>query len=296
VNALLIGSVSSSLHALDALLGNDVVLTGVLGLDESARSGVADYHDLRDASERAGVPFQSFQKIDEPTVERFIRTHQPDLLWVIGLSQLVPGRLIRIARHGGVGFHPTMLPKGRGRAPVAWTILRQERAAVTLFFLNDEPDSGDIIAQREVPVLRDDYSEDLIARTNKTLREVIAELAPAIRSGNLPRTPQDHSLATVYARRSPADGLIDWKQSTEEIYRLIRAAGRPYAGAFMSVGNQKLTIWRARPAQSTEIPTQYGRNQAGSVLRIDPMRGMLVRTTDGALWLTETSVRASDDA
>ena len=104
--------------------------------------------------------------------------------------------LLSRARHGAVGFHPTLLPAGRGRAPVAWTILRGARAAVSLFHISDEADAGDLIVQREVPVLPDDYSEDLIARTNRELHRVVLDLAPRIRAGDLPRSSQDHARAT----------------------------------------------------------------------------------------------------
>ena len=129
MNVALMGSVSSSWHALDALIRGGVEVTGVLGVDESHAERISDYRSLRDRAAQARVPFHSFVKVSEPDVESFLKAHAPDLLWVIGLSQLVPQRLIDIAPAGGVGFHPTMLPEGRGRAPVAWTILRGARAA-----------------------------------------------------------------------------------------------------------------------------------------------------------------------
>lgn len=284
MNVALIGSVSSSRYTLDALVRNGVELTCVCGVDESRAERIGDYHSLREPAGRAGIPFLSFVKVGEPEVEAFIRQHPPDLIWVIGLSQMVPERIITIARQGGVGFHPTMLPEGRGRAPVAWTILLNRRAAVNLFFLTDEPDAGDILIQREVPVLPDDYSEDLIQRTNDALEEAIAELAPMIRTGHLPRTPQDRGKATYYGKRTPADGLIDWSQSTDQIYRLIRAAGRPYLGAFGHVDGFKITIWRARPVEAIDT---LPRGVAGEILLIDPKEGVSVRTGDGAIQLTE---------
>ncbi|MCH7873509.1 MAG: hypothetical protein IID33_17565, partial [Planctomycetes bacterium] len=81
--------------------------------------------------------------------------------------------------------------------------------------------------------------------TIEVLHEVILELAPAIKSGTLTRTPQDHAQATYYPKRTPADGLIDWSKSTDDVYRLIRAAGRPYPGAFSFLPDTKVTIWRA---------------------------------------------------
>lgn len=284
MNVALMGSVSSSWHALDALIRGGVKVTAVLGVDESKAERISDYRSLRELATTAGIPFQSFVKVSEPEVQVFLKAHTPDLLWVIGLSQLVPQRMIKIARVGGVGFHPTMLPEGRGRAPVAWTIVLGARAAANLFFLADEPDAGDIIVQREVPVLPDDYSEDLIHRTNLVLAEAILELAPRLRSGDIPRTPQDHSKATYYAKRTPADGLIDWSATTDQVFRLIRAAGRPYPGAFTHSKRRKLTVWRGMPA---ELPDETGAAQPGCVLTSTDTGHVLVATGDGALRLTE---------
>lgn len=287
MNVALIGSVSSSYTALDALIRGGVEITGVLGLDESRAELVSDYRSLRPLADQAGLAFQSFVKIEEPGVTEFLERHPCDLLWVIGLSQLVPDDMISLARHGGVGFHPTRLPRGRGRAPVAWTILLGEPAAVSLFYLAADPDAGDIIAQREVEINIHDYSDDLIQRTNEVLCSVVLDLAPRIRDGNMPRTPQDDSRATYYAKRTKADGLIDWNQSTESIYRLVRAAGRPYPGAFGDVAGRKLTIWRAYPADAEQLTTAPVTAGPGDVLETDPTAGTLVRTGDGGIWLTQ---------
>lgn len=296
MNVVLIGSVSSSAAALEALIGAGVEVTCVAGLDESAAAVVSDFRPLRPIAEGAGIPYLPIAKVTEPRVVHFLGEHPADLLWVIGLSQLVPQSLVQLARGGGVGFHPTMLPRGRGRAPVAWTILLGERAAVSLFFLTDQPDAGDIIAQREVPVLPHDYAEDLIARTNEVLADVIVELAPRIRSGDLPRRPQDHSKATYYGRRTPADGLIHWSNPTDRVYRLVRAAGRPYPGAFTYVGDRKVTIRRALPADEDREIGPAGRlHPSGTIIRHDADRGVLVRTGDGGLWLGEIEGAALDD-
>ncbi|UCE62438.1 MAG: hypothetical protein JSU63_09995, partial [Phycisphaerales bacterium] len=68
-----------------------------------------------------------------------------------------------------------------------------------------------------------------------------------------PRTPQNHNEATYYPKRTPADGLIDWLQPTDAIYRLIRAVGRPYPGAFSFCEGTKVTIWRGQPAGESDL-------------------------------------------
>jgi methionyl-tRNA formyltransferase len=292
----LIGSVSSSWYALDALIRAGVKVACVCCVDESREEAIGDYRSLRPLAERANIPYLSFVKVSEPSVAAFLQAHQPEMLWVIGLSQLVPNELIEIAPVGGVGFHPTMLPEGRGRAPVAWTILLGARAAANLFFLTDEADAGDIIVQKEVPVLPDDYSEDLIHRTNEVLADAIFEIAPQLKSGNVPRTPQDHSRATYYGRRTAEDGLIDWSKPTDQVYRLIRAAGRPYHGAFGFIGDTKVVVWRGSPVSGSTVGSGDENISPGTILECDGGNGVMVRAGDGMIQLEEYRLDASSAA
>lgn len=284
MNVAIIGSVSSSEAVLQALHRGGVPVVGVLGLDPQAASAVSDFRDLRPAAQAIAAPFGYFRKLSEPHVEQFIRDCRPDLLWVVGLSQMAPRELISLAPGGAVGFHPTMLPRGRGRAPVAWTIILGEPAAVSLFYLTDRADAGDLIAQRPVLVRPDDYARDLIDRTNNVLGEVVMELAPAIRGGRLPRHPQHDGLATYYPKRTPDDGLIDWCHATESIYRLVRGVSHPYPGAFTFAEKRKLIVWRGRPASPREVAAAQ-HDPPGRVLAVGGEHGTLVRTIDGGFWL-----------
>ncbi len=283
MRVILIGSVSSSWHTLRGLIRGGVEVAGVLGLDPAHANGVSDYRDLRALAVEHGIPYQPFQRIADPAVYDFVLTLRADLLFVVGLSQLAPRGLIGLAGAGAIGFHPTPLPRGRGRAPVAWTILLDEPAAANLFYLTDEADAGDIIAQRPVPVRDDDHAQDLIDRTNEVLEAMVFDLAPALRAGTLPRTQQDATAATWYARRTPEDGRIDWSQPAERVDRLVRAASRPYPGAFTYEQGQKVVVWRA---QRYERHDHVG--TLGQVVRIDAP-GLLVQCGEGLLWLTELS-------
>jgi methionyl-tRNA formyltransferase len=282
MTVVLIGSVSSSWHSLAALVRNGIAVRGVCGLHERHAGSVSDYRSLRDLAGQQGIDYLAFDRIIEPAVRDFLLHRRPDLLFVIGLSQLVSADVLALPRLGTIGFHPTMLPRMRGRAPVAWTILLNEQPAVTLFFMTDQPDAGDIILQRPLPLLPDDYAADLIGRTNQVLEACITQLAPAIRAGNLPRAPQDHSRATWLGKRMRADGLIDFARAAESIYRLIRASSRPYPGAFTYHRGAELIVWRAAPHERQDHV-----GTIGQIVAIEPDRGLLVQTGRGLIWLTE---------
>lgn len=303
MKAALIGSVSSSAATLRGMLRGGLPVAAVCGLHERHAATVSDFHDLRPLAQQAGVPFLAFDKVTEPAVAEFLRQHQPDWLFVVGISQLVPAEIRQLARVGAVGFHPTPLPEGRGRAPVAWTILLQKQAAANLFFLTDEADAGDIIAQRPVPVLPDDYAADLIERTNVVLEQMVVDLAPAFASGQVPRTPQDHARATYYPRRRPEDGRIDWNQPAEEVYRLIRAVSHPYPGAFTFRGEgRKVIVWRASPVDDASMASQAPRlgpgpvqASPGTVVEVREFRPV-VQAASGRLLLTDIEVEGGDPA
>ncbi len=292
---VLIGSVSSTLSVLEALGAARANLVGVCGLDAAAAAGVSDYVDLAEPAARGGARYVPFRKISEPALVDFLTQARPDFVWVIGLSQIFPERFFALAARGCIGFHPTRLPEGRGRAPVAWTILLQRQAASNLFWLSHEADAGDLLEQRPVPVLPDDYARDLIDRTNVVLGAMVRDLVPRLERGELPRTPQNHADATWYGRRGPEDGLIDWTQSAEQVHRLVRAASRPYPGAFTWYHSRKQTgqsptddspwrifVWRAQPHDRADHV-----GTVGQIVRIDPRRGVLVQCGSGLLWLTE---------
>lgn len=285
MNGVVIGSVSSSAAALRGFLRGGLPMAGVCGLHERHADSVSDFCDLRPLAAQAGVPFVAFDKVTEPVMVEFLAGVCPDWLFVIGLSQLVPVHLRQLASAGAVGFHPTPLPEGRGRAPVAWTILLQKQAAANLFFLTDEADAGDLIAQRPVAVMEDDYAQDLIDRTNRVLEALATEMAPQFAAGAVPRFPQDPARATHYPRRRPEDGRIDWQRPAEEVHRLIRAVSRPYPGAFTLRFGCPLTIWRAELLDRTAADAV-----AGQVVEVRK-RQPVIQAQSGRLLLTDTEMK-----
>ncbi|MGB9880935.1 MAG: methionyl-tRNA formyltransferase, partial [Anaerolineae bacterium] len=96
-----------------------------------------------------------------------------------------------------------------------------------------------------------------------------------LESGKPPRHPQDHSKATYCAKRTPADGLIDWQQPAERIWTLIRAVGEPYPGAFTFHRGRKLIIWEA-----TFVPSAPYCGLPGQIQAIS-QDGVLVQCGDG---------------
>lgn len=283
---VLIGAVGSSLRTLEGLLRHGIQVVGVLGL---ARPGegevVSGWVDLEPVCRQNGVPFQSYRKINTAEVEAIVREWRPDMLFVIGMSQLVGSSLVSLARHGGVGFHPTALPKGRGRAPLAWITLNGDPASATFFRLEDTADSGDIFVQERVDVPKGSYASDVGHLIHAAIDRALDRWLPKLKAGDISAEAQDPSAASWYGKRTPDDGLIDWHQSATAIHALIRASSEPHPGAFTHLYGKtfrKLIIWQAT------ISTEPFTGTVGHVLDICPAKGALVQCGSGLLRLSHT--------
>jgi len=193
-----------------------------------------------------GVPLVKVRNInDEEHVERILSL-APDLILVIGWTQLVKAPILRIPRHGCIGFHASLLPRYRGRAPVNWAIINgEEKTGNTMLLLEEGVDNGDIIAQREISIGLEDTCGSIYDRVAETEFEMLDEVLPLIREGRMPRKRQDARLVTVMPRRRPEDGLIHWNWPAFRVYNWVRALTHPYPGAFTWLPGGRVFVWKA---------------------------------------------------
>jgi methionyl-tRNA formyltransferase len=282
---VLAGSVSSSALTLEALIRNGANVVGAAGLAESKSAHVSGYTRLDDIAASAKIPYFDFREINTEDVYRTIEGWTPDLLFVVGLSQMVRPRLLNLPSIGCIGFHPTWLPKGRGRAPLAWLVLDGVPGAATFFLMDEGADSGPILVQEPFFVDPTDYAEDVERRILDAIGRALDQWIPKLNGGEWQPQPQDHTVATYNGRRGPDDALIKWDRPAQEIHSLIRTASKPHPGAHTYVAGHRLLIWRAEP-----VGDRTYRGVVGRILDVNPAGHLLVQTGDGLIWLTEYEI------
>jgi len=219
----------------------------------------------------------------DPAVERFVVECRPDLLWITDYRYLLPKSLLDVAPLGTVNLHPSLLPKFRGRAPVNWAILHGEsELGLTAHFVEEGMDTGDIIAQKRFTLSEDQDVGDALRMLYPIYSAITREVLGMFRAGQVPRIRQDHAQATAFPRRTPDDGLIDWSQPARAIFNLVRAVASPYPGAFTSLDENKLIIWKAR-----WLPERADRKgRPGEVLACGD-GAVLIQCGDGVLQATK---------
>jgi len=275
---ILIGSVNSSRKTLEKLIEHQLNVVAVLGLHPDAATNVSGYFDLKELSENNHIPFQYFSKVNDTEIVDFVQAKSPDLVFVVGLSQMIREDLLVIPKFGLIGFHPTRLPEGRGRGAIAWIILGKVQGAASFFKMDEGMDSGSIWSQVNYEVNEDDDATSVIHQILKATEKALDAVLPNLKKGIFITTPQDESKATYLGKRNPEDGMVDWKQSAARIHQLIRATTKPLPGAYTYLGTKKVIIWKA---SVSEIANHLG--VVGRIVIAEKELGVHIQTGEGLL-------------
>jgi methionyl-tRNA formyltransferase len=226
--------------------------------------------------------------MSHPETVGLISNLKPDVVFVFGLSQLIPKEILGIPPMGCIGTHPALLPRNRGRHPLIWAIIEGLReSGLTFFYLDEGTDSGDILWQKSFVISPDDDAGTLYKKIKHLAGEALAEILPKLSAGKTPRFPQDHRMATYWRKRTDIDGEIDWTASGTKTHALIRALTRPYAGAHTFLDGHKMIIWRSSLQEVTvHMNEPLTATRPGQIVEVKP-DSLLVRTGDGFLKIIE---------
>jgi methionyl-tRNA formyltransferase len=236
---------------------------------------------IRDLTQSVGGHFLETRKLDGPRGLAYWEKPDVDLLLVVGWRYLIRDTVYLRPRRGTYVIHDSLLPRYRGFSPTVWAICNgEDHTGATLFAIADDVDSGDILDQQRVDIGPDETIAEVMERVTLAYLGLLERNLQAMLSGCARCQPQDVSQATYVRKRCDEDNQIHWDWPTRRIYNLTRAVTRPYQGAYMQVGEQRLRVWSARPLDGGKRSAA-----AGEVLELRPGEGAVIQTGDGALLL-----------
>jgi len=242
-----IGGVKFSHEILSTILANKKNVSIVFSYEENKKKSFSDMISFDTLTNKYRINHIKVDNINDKKNVKILKEIKPDVILVMGWSQLLKSEIIKIPKYGVIGSHPTELPKFRGRAPIPWTILKKlKKSALTFFYIQEGVDNGDIILQKKFAITSDDDASSLYEKIIQIGKEMIIELLLLLESEKIMGKKQDSKMFLEnWPKRTPEDGRIDWKLPAEEIHRLIRASTKPYPGAFTFFKNRKITIWKS---------------------------------------------------
>jgi methionyl-tRNA formyltransferase len=219
-------------------------------------------------------------KIKDSRAIEEIRALEPDVIVVMAYGQILPRAVLEIPRIACLNLHASLLPRWRGAAPIQAAIAAGDReSGITVMYMDEGLDTGDILLQRKIDILASDTGGSLHDRLAKVAPDALLEPLRLLAAGNAPRIPQDKSLATNAPKLNREDGRIDWNETAEAIERKIRAYD-PWPGAFTEFAGRNLKIFSSMIVDL--------RGKPGEILQKD--RELVFATSDLALSLAEVQL------
>lgn len=202
---------------------------------------------VADAARSSGLPLVTPAGLRTPEARQALDEFRPDGLLLASYGELVPGDVLSIGGRPPLNVHPSLLPRHRGAAPVAATILAGDaEAGVSLMIMVPRLDAGPVVGRWALPLEGREQTPELEARLGELAAEVVPLKLSEWAQGALDPVPQDEALATYQPAFTRADGWIDWTGSAEVIDRRVRAL-QPWPGAWTLLDGRRLHVRRAHP-------------------------------------------------
>ena len=195
------------------------------------------------------IPILKTNHINDEIAIETIKKYDIDWLFIIGWSQIASEEVISAPNLGAIGAHPTLLPVGRGRAAIPWTIIKGlNKTGVTFFKMDKGVDTGLILGQEIIPIHEKETATTLYNKANVAHENFIKILFERLKTNQIQALKQDESKATYWEGRKPEDGKISNTMCMEDVDRLVRATTKPYPGAFYLENKSKIVIWEGKPS------------------------------------------------
>lgn len=213
-----------------------------------------------------------------------IRDLNPDIIIVVAYGKILPQELIDIPKYGVLNVHSSLLPKYRGAAPIHNAIINgDEESGVTIMYIAEELDAGDIILQSKTPI----YEEDTLATLHDRLAEIGAEAlkkaVDLIAEGKADRTVQDHSKATFVKPIKKEETKINWDDTMENIYNFVRGMN-PFPCSFTIMKtDEKEKMFKI---YAVEKLNEKFDGETGTIVKFIKNKGPVVKVSNGAVILT----------
>lgn len=221
----------------------------------------------------------------------------PDIICVVAYGKILPKALLDIPKYGCINVHPSLLPHYRGPAPIQWAVLNGDsRTGVSIMYLDEGMDTGDIIMQKEVSISENETTGELWDRISDIGADLLVETIKRIENGTAERKKQkgEHTIAPMIEKEM---AKINWKEkNARQLKNLIRGLN-PIMGAYTFLDEKKYKFWMADIIEEQKIfdifpelrEYQYKLNQIipGTVLFSDDKSGLYIKANEGVLSILE---------
>ena len=201
------------------------------------------FGSVREVAEKNGIPVITPDDANSESTLARVAQVAPGYVFSFYYRQMLGQQLLDIPSSGAFNLHGSLLPKYRGRVPVNWAIIHGEKeTGVSLHRMEIKPDAGSLLAQRAVPILRNDTAFDVFQKLKCAAEILLMETVPVMLEGRVYEVPLELNKGSYFSGRNPEDGRIDWRLPAQDIHNLVRAVAPPFPGAFFDTGSHRVEL------------------------------------------------------
>ncbi|MEJ5375576.1 MAG: methionyl-tRNA formyltransferase [bacterium] len=228
----------------------------------------------------SGIPVVQPKRMKDPEIVKQYKMFAPDLNLLAFVTDIIPAEILNYPRCGSIQYHPSLLPKHRGKSAINWAVIQGEKkTGLSIFWVDEGIDTGPILLQKEVEISEDDTTGSLYFNKLFPLGvDALMEALDLVKEGRAPRVPQDESQATYEPPCEEEHARVNWNSPLRSIYDLVRGCD-PQPGAWSLLKGTKVKLYSARPMYET---SGFRQGQAGEILRLDD-KGVWVAAGEGVL-------------
>ena len=232
-------------------------------------------------AEKLGIPVFQPERIKQSEELQTILQLKPDLIVTAAFGQILPLELLTAPKFGCINVHASLLPELRGGAPIHYAIIQgKEKTGVTIMYMAEKLDAGDILTSVEVPILEDDNVGTMHDKLSEAGAKLLSETIPKLLKNELTPIVQDEEKVTFASNIQREQEKVDWTQSGEAIYNHIRGLN-PWPVAYTLLKGTVLKIW-----QSKKIPNE-NKAAPGTVVNIEDDGIVIATGNETAIKITE---------
>lgn len=286
MNIVFMGTPDFAVPSLEALLKEGYNVVGVVTQPDrpQGRKKVLTPTPVKEAALRHGLPVLQPLRMRAPEAVAEVEELRPDLIVTAAYGQILPKRVLDLPQYGCLNVHGSLLPKYRGGAPIQRSIINGEKeTGITLMYMAEGIDTGDMIAKAVVPIEDEDTSGTMFEKLSQAGAKLLVEQLPLILTGKASRIPQNDTESTYASNLTREDERIDWNATSREIYDRVRGLV-PFSGGFTLWNGDVFKVWAI--AKPVELTVAASGQVPGTVLELSE-HGIEVKTGDGSVLLTE---------
>jgi methionyl-tRNA formyltransferase len=277
------GTPEFSVPNLDALINSDYQVVAVYTQPDrrAGRGQQVASSPVKQLALSKGLNVVQIEKFKVAGTIESLAALVPDLIVVAAFGLLLPPEVLSLPKLGCVNVHPSLLPRHRGASPIVDAILQgDETTGITIMLLDAGMDTGPILNQREVPISDEDTAGSLGTKLATVGAQLLIETLPSWIEGRIKQRPQDESGASYSKIIKKEDGEIDWRLSTKDLWRRVRAFD-PWPGCYTRWSDKRLKLVKVVPVYDEKS------HEPGKVIALPASAPAIVgvQTGDGVLGL-----------